>query len=392
MNQINRAHRGERGYALILVACLLFISVGLVVAILDYATNNRRISQEQLDMEQAMFTAEAGLEYGAWFLKQNILAVVQGSGTTNGSGTIISGTTTGTYKFYVTKVGASTYSLISTGMVYGGHSAYYTNGTNSPAAYTNAVYRTVRLLNCYQPTYAQFALWTHLSNGLAYKAGEWFNGHVHADDMMTFNNANGGPVFSNVVSTLTNVVSNGSSTTWTATNGIYFGQGFLTNTYEGSMADVDFSSTNSTSLKNFASSQGLLLTGRTTITFNGASVKITNGLKNWTNYVYNFVSTNGLIYVQTTNSSNAALLYLNGGNVTGRLTLVSDTNMFVQGNITYTTNPQVTNSTDALALIAKDNIIINTNAPSNLQLQAAVMVPGTNKVTSGVTNSSRWQL
>lgn len=367
MNRINRVHRSEHGYVLILVACLLFISVGLVLTILDYASNHRRIAQEQTTMEQAMYVAEGGLERGARFMEANVLAIVTQSGTTtNGSGSF----GPGTYNFYVHRVSANTYNIVSTGQVYGAYQ-------------TSPVYRVVSLQNVYQPTYAQFSLWTHISNNLAYKDGEVFTGHVHADDAMTFNNAGGGPVFHSVVTTLTNAIIGG----WTTTNGIEFDQGFLTNSYQGTMADVDFNSSRSTSLKNQASSQGLLLTGTSSITFNGTKVAITtkNGAST-TNYSYTFNSTNGIIYTQSTNG-NAGIVFLNGGTLTGRLTLVSDTNMYIQGNITYTTNPQVTNSTDALALIARDNIIINTNAPNNLQLQAAILSPGgVSNIVGGVTN------
>ena len=368
MNRINSVHRSEHGYVLILVACLLFISVGLVLTILDYASNHRRIAQEQTTMEQAMYVAEGGLERGARFMEANVLAIVTQSGTTtNGSGSFGPGTD----NFYIQRVKLNTYNIVSTGKVYGAYQ-------------TSAVYRVVSLQNVYQPTYAQFSLWTHISNGLNFAAGEVFNGHVHADDVMTFMNANGGPVFHSVVSTLTNIVG---GTGWSTTNGIEFDQGFLTNSYQGTMADVDFNSSKSTSLKNQASNQGLLLTGTSSITFNGTKVAITtkNGAST-TNYSYTFNSTNGIIYTQSTNG-NAGIVFLNGGTLTGRLTLVSDTNMYVQGNITYSTNPQVTNSTDALALIARDNVIINTNAPNNLQLQAAIMSPGgVSNIVGGVTN------
>jgi Tfp pilus assembly protein PilX len=375
MNPIKRLQQGEQGFALMLVGCLLFITAGLVATILSYASNQRRIAQQQFNLEQAMYVAESGLEYGARFMESNVLAVVMSySGATNGSGTITVGNTTGSYNFYVEKVAAGTYTIISTGKVNG---AYLTTGAHQ----TNWVCRTVRLLNVWQPSYAQFALWTRKSNGLAFKVGEVFNGHVHADDVMTFNNAGGGPIFHSVVSTLTNTYAGN-------TNGIVFDQGFLFNSYQGTMADVDFNSIRSTSLKNEAISQGLLLWGTNTITFNSngtLTISGRSGSSIWTNRGYQFNSTNGLIYVMTSNS-NAGVILLNGGTMTGRLTLVSDTNMYIQGNVTYKTNPQVTNSTDALALIARDNIIVNTNAPNNVLIQAALLVPGSNTISGGVTN------
>ena len=58
MNVINRCHRDRGGAVLMQVACFLFLAVGLVLAILDLATNQRRIAARQVLLDQAMYVAE----------------------------------------------------------------------------------------------------------------------------------------------------------------------------------------------------------------------------------------------------------------------------------------------------------------------------------------------
>ena len=88
-------HQGREGSILIVVLCFLFITIGLVITILDVASNARRISQEQVDMEKAMYIAEGGLERGARFMQSNLNVIVSSStGCTNGSGSIGSGSYT----------------------------------------------------------------------------------------------------------------------------------------------------------------------------------------------------------------------------------------------------------------------------------------------------------
>ncbi|HTS18751.1 MAG TPA: hypothetical protein VMP11_14350 [Verrucomicrobiae bacterium] len=223
-------------------------------------------------------------------------------------------------------------------------------------------------------TFGTFALWSHINNGIYFVAGDVFTGHVHADDVLYFNNAGGGPVFHGPVTSATNVYSGNIS-------GIEFDQGLTLNSYQGSMSDVDFNSASSNSLKNIATNQGVMLQGNTTITFNGGTVSITNPTKGWTNHGYVFPASGGIIYVAnngTITGPRAGIIYLEGGAIAGRLTVVSENDMYVQNNITYTHNPlTIPTSTDALGLISQDDIWIATSAPNNLTIDAAMIATGT---------------
>jgi hypothetical protein len=244
------------------------------------------------------------------------------------------------------------------------------------------VKRVVSLMDVYQPSYAEFALWSATNGAIWFVNGETFTGHVHADDKLYFDAAGTGPIFHSTVTS--------DAGTYSVKNGtigdIQFDQGFTLNSYEGTMADVDFNSAASTSLKNTASSSGLLLDGTSTLTFNGGTISITNTRKSWVNHTYT-PSAEGLIYVRNAPSGASDVsgtVYLKGGSVQGRLTVASEADMTISGNITYSTDPRTTpSSTDALGLISMADIWVGTTAPNNLEIDAAVMATGANAADAG---------
>jgi Tfp pilus assembly protein PilX len=379
MNGMKQGHRSERGSVLIVVMGFLFISVGLVVAILDVASNTRKVAQKQSDMEAAMYVAEAGMETGARLMESNLATIVSSAtGATNGSGNVGSGS----YTYFIVRTNISTYCIVSTGTV-------------------NNIKRVVSLNDVYQPTYAQFALWSATNGAIYFFNGETFTGHVHADDKLYFDATSGGPVFHSAVTS--------DAGTYSIQNGlisaIEFDQGLTLNSYQGTMADVDFSSAASSSLKNEASTSGQLLQGSTTITFNGGTMTISNDRQGWTNHVYT-PPAEGLIYVQTAVTGAAGTrpgtIFLNGGTLSGRMTIASEEDMTIAGNIDYKTNPSTTpSSTDALGLITKADIWVGLTAPNNLTIDAAMMATGANAnssdpgsfgVTSYNTGSARGNL
>jgi hypothetical protein len=361
MNGHKQIHRDQQGSIILVVLGFLFLTIGLVITIMGVGSNARKVSQEQLNMEQAMFVAEGGLERGARFMESN-LAVIVGSATgiTNGSGTINSGT----YTFYIARSNSasSMYMIVSTGTV---------NNTVSSGTIT----RVCSLLNVYQPTYAEFALWSSNNNALSFVVGEVFKGHVHAVTELYFNNAGGGPVFHSALTSEFGTYSGSIS-------GIEFDQGLILNSHQGSMVDIDFKSASSQSLKNRALANGLYLSGNTTITFNGGTVSISNTHTNpvWASHSYTLPA-KGIIYVAnsgTTSGANAGIIYITGGTVGAPVTLVSENDMHIAGNITYVHNPITdSTSTDALGLISQDSIQIDTTAPNNIQIQAAMIAAGT---------------
>lgn len=337
----------------------LFLSLGLVVAIVGLSSNHRKIAIKQLNLDQSMYVAEAGLERGCRYLESNVVRlVVQLSNSTNINGVI----NNGTYSYAINRVNSTTFSIVSTGAV-------------------NGVTRQVSILRIVQPTYAQFALWSHVNGSINIVAGEVFNGHVHADDRLYFTTSSGvGATFHNYCTSYAGDYSANGNINGSL-SGITFDYGLELNSYQGTMADVDFNSTTNTSMKNIATSVGLVLSGAATMTFNGATISISNTARGWTNYVFTPNTTNGIIYVAnngTTSGANAGIAHLKGGTTSGRLMVVTENDIIISGNLTYTVDPRSNStSTCALGLIAADDIVVNTNAPNNATICAAMMATGT---------------
>ena len=367
MKGSNQIHRGQQGSILVVVCAFVLFSVWMVIGILDIASNTRRVSQEQVDMEKAMYVAEGGLERGARFMESNLVVVVSSAtGCTNGSGSVGSGSYT--FSIIRSNGASSTYLIVATGTV-------------SSALSGKGVTRVCSLLNVYQPTYAEFALWS-ATNGIIYFIdGEVFNGHVHADDELYFDASGGGPIFHSAVTS--------GASTYGIQNGalasIEMDQGLTLNSPQGSMADVDFSSASSKSLKSIATSSGLVLTGPSTITFNGGTLSIINSVKGWSTSHPGSYSISGdtIIYAANASSSSSGTVYFAGGHVTGRLTVASEADMTIGGNITYTTDPSThPASTDALGLVSKADVWVGTSAPNNLVIDAAIMATGASLATA----------
>lgn len=358
MNAIQSIRQGQQGSTLLNMMCFLFIALGLVFTILDVSSDHRALTVEQMNVEQAMFVAEGGCERASRFVESNLYALVMGNtSVTNGTGTIGAGT----YNYYITKLSPTTYSVVSSGTV-------------------NSVTRVVQIRWLYQPTYAQFAFWAATNGAINFVAGNVFNGAVHTDDPPQFQSSGSGSstsgaVFNARMDTLASSF-NGS------TNGAVFAQGFYENSYEGSLPSIDLNSSAATSMKSIAQTNGLVLYGATTITFNGNNtVNIINTRKGWTNATPYTLPNEALIYVGTTNSGSAStatgMVYFTGGTITGRVTVVSDNDMFIQGSLVYAHDPTVnTNSTDALGLVTGGDIWVDTNAPNNIVIDAAMMATG----------------
>ncbi|HTS19420.1 MAG TPA: hypothetical protein VMP11_17720 [Verrucomicrobiae bacterium] len=377
MNKSKPVRLGPEGSVLIVVLCLLFIVVGLVLTILDVASDHRTVAVRQLNLDQAMYVAEAGVEVGARFMESNLTVMVNSStGATNGSGNVGSGT----YNWFIFRTNTSTYCIISTGTVQG-----VINGSGS----SKSLSRVVSLLDVYQPTYAEFALWSSNNAAINFGGGDTFYGHVHSNTELYFDgNASFYAPLTSEYGTYSGSISS-----------VYLQDGLALNSYQGQMADIDFNNgtqNGSASLKTLATAGGTLnvvISGTTTLTFNGGTVSITNPNQGWTNHSYSIPSAGGVIYVANvgtyTSGSKSGTVYLEGGNITGPLSVVSENDMYIENSITYTHNP-VNNptTTDALGLISQDDIWVDTGAPAALTIDAAMIAAGTSTLTSDTSPGS----
>ena len=254
------------------------------------------------------------------------------------------------------------------GMV--GGDVYAVGNALSDDALTNQVpYLTNRQVAVHlQPNWADYAWWAH-QNGPSYFATNWWipSGMVHADDTLYFQ---GSIAFESLVTSL--VSTNGGST-----NAVIFKRGFKLSTGAGSMTNVPFDD-----LKALGGSIsiGIVCATNTTIRFDGTNcwAKYSSG-SSWTNLNQPFsrqlISVCGDAYV--------------AGVLDGRLTIVADGAIHITNTVTYASDPRTNAaSDDALGLIGKSDVWIETSCPTNMLLFAHVMATGVSGGTGtfGVVN------
>lgn len=340
---------------------LIFIAVSAILAggILNSATSHRYVAANQMNMERALFVAEAGLEAAGQLVADNqgfmATSVTTLTGTQNG------GAYTATIR---EEPGWKNFSISVLGSMQG-------------------VSRRVDIDRAYIPTFANYAMWSVVNGVIYYFPGETFDGLIHSDDKLWFSSSQsqGGPVFSNKVTS-------GASTYGGNNDYAEFHDGFEMNASAGTMANVDF---NFLKARAGLTGHDVLLEGRTTIEFNGNQMLVTNSRQGWTDHPVH-ISADQLVYISDSASGDtgtrAGKVDIEGGTVDGRVTIASEDDMYIHDHIRYDNDPRNDGindpadphdddfSDDALGLISKDDIWVDTDAPNNLDLQAAVLATG----------------
>jgi hypothetical protein len=342
-------HSNREGSALLIVLSFTLLASILGAALLIGTRSQAHVADRQLDMEKALFVAEAGAERAAQYMESQ-------KGYLPNTYTDAGAIGEGNYTYTLTKVGWRAYSLESIGTV-------------------GAMSEVIRIARLYLPTYAKYALWMDTNGRIYFIPGEEFFGHVHSNDEVWFssNSVQGGPTFWEEMTTAAN--SYGGTIDW-----VEFHKEFKMNTVEGTMADIDFDSGSAYSLKNLAGTFGLVLEGDTTIKFEGQNMLVTNERKGWNEEVVP-IGADQLVYVKdsTTGSSDtqAAKVHVEGGQVDGRMTVVAEDDILIEDHIVYAQDPAVyPDSDDALGLISKDDVWVTQEAPDNLNLSAAMIAAG----------------
>lgn len=234
--------------------------------------------------------------------------------------------------------------------------------------------RCVILDGVHRQSWAKYAMWYNSSDGAIWiTSGDHFHGPVHAN---TYLYLDGDPVFEARVTTTESKWGTGSKPAQ-----VTFKDGYEFNAPVQTMASVNFPA-----LKANAS---LVITGLTSITFSNNNLLISNGHRKWTNYNYSAkdagILTTGLIYIaraSTGKGTNEATLSV-GGVLDGRLTIATDYDIYITNHIRYAVHPS-NNSDNALGLIARNDVVVRTNAPKNLDIFAHIVAAcSTNSFTHG---------
>lgn len=120
-------------------------------------------------------------------------------------------------------------------------------------------------------------------------------------------------------------------------------------------------------------SGGMRLTGNTTVVLNSnGTMNVTNSNQNpkWNNKNM-ALPANGALFV-----NNGTLTI--SGTLNGRLTAGASRDILIPNNILYANDPRINPaSTDTLGLISEQDVVINNNAPNNLEIDASIMALNT---------------
>ncbi|MDD5653218.1 MAG: hypothetical protein PHT31_03540 [Candidatus Omnitrophica bacterium] len=124
-------------------------------------------------------------------------------------------------------------------------------------------------------------------------------------------------------------------------------------------------------LRNAAAAGGLSLTGNSTVVLlSDGTMNVTNPGREWTNHNM-ALPANGTLFV---NSGNLTI----SGTLSGRLTVGANQNVIIPNNILYADDPRTNpDSTDVLGIIAEEDVILTSGAPSDLEIDACIMAMGT---------------
>ena len=379
MKKKQTAFGSRNGATLIVVMCLAMLGTLAASSVVLSVGSRMRESYSQLNVEKAFYIATAGIERSASRV----------AGGNNTSGTLSGSIGDGSY------VAAIDSQPQTSGDI-------YFNVTSVGTA--NGISRSVTLRGLRHVSWARYALWYDTeATKLWIVPGERFDGRVYSKPQFHFHDQNlatkGQVVFTDKAWTAAATIETASS----AVNPI-FQQGLTTSAPLESMASVDF-----TALYTAANTSGLVLDGATTIVLNGATLTITNSRKSWTSKAV-AIPANGLIYVRTVTSGTTStrtgdISVSAPSGLLGRLTLVSDNDIKITDHIRYQNNPAtVPTSTDALGLVAKRNVEVQTSAPNNLDIYAHIICQtggfgvasyssgssrGTLNVYGGIVNSVR---
>jgi hypothetical protein len=118
---------------------------------------------------------------------------------------------------------------------------------------------------------------------------------------------------------------------------------------------------------------GLRLQGDTTIILNAnGTMNVTNSKKGWNNQNMP-LPTNGALFVDTTNKGKEGNLTISG-TLSGKLTVGAARDVNIPASIVYANDPRVNpSSTDTLGILAENDVVIQDNASTNLEIDASVM-------------------
>ena len=219
---------------------------------------------------------------------------------------------------------------------------------------------------------SKYAYWTNSEASPMYGANYWITGNLVSGLFQTNGTINilGNPIFDGAVTQVGPAVdyADGSSNP-----ALIFPDGVTVNAPQ---VNVPAAQTLNAIQAVASDGKGLVLTGASTVIFNPAgTITVTGNVTNSSGAItatYNNTTmnppANGVIYVQSSPGQQDGSATVQG-TVNGQLTVAADQNIYISGNVAYNSDPRINpSSTDMVGLVASQNILINSSAPSNLEL------------------------
>ncbi|MBF0490683.1 MAG: hypothetical protein HQL15_08755 [Candidatus Omnitrophica bacterium] len=339
----------NKGYALAFSLIFLFLIVSFVAAYILASAHGLSTANRGADSSRAYYIADAGIT-DAFIQLRGYSSPASSFTVSNASFDPGSGKM-GSYSVTAASNGASwpIYTLTSVGTY-------------------NGVTKTL-VLKAQQTSISSYAYLSNTEIHPTYGALWWITGMTTVGPVRTNGtlNISGSPIFDGTTT------QSGSAINYY--NGVTSNPNFV-NGLTLSAPTVTFPTTALlNNISSSASSGGLVLTGNSTVVFNAnGTINVTNSARGWNNT--NMAKpTNGMIYVQNTNSSTTDGNVTVQGTVKGQVTVASANQMYISGNLVYNTDPRTNPaSTDMLGLVSKNDITVLANsAPANLELDAVIV-------------------
>ncbi len=336
--------RKNKGFALVFSLLFLTLIILFTAVFFLTATHGFVIANRNADLKRAYYVADAGIADA--FIQLRGYANPPASFTVTNANYNLGSGQNGSYSVTAVSNGApwATYTLTSTG------------------TYNNLTKTLVLVVQ--QSSISTYAYLSNTEIHPQYGALWWITGMTTVGPVRTNGQLNiwGKPIFNGTVNQSAATVNyyNGGPPT-DDPNYVY---GLTVNA-----PTVPFPTTSMlNSISSAASSSSMLLTGNSTVVFNSnGTINVTNSAKGWNNQ--NMVlPSNRTIYV----TGGSATVQ---GTLNGQLTVGSDREIYISGNLMYNSDPRTNPaSTDLLGLVARNNITVTAaSAPSNLELDAVLV-------------------
>ena len=362
-----------KGYALIFVLLMVALILLSITAVSFITFSDLNMAKTASINMKAYYIAEAGLAKKFMDLRGSLTSSINPPGQNFTLNT--AGTDFGTYVVNVTPMAA------------GNFLKYQLDATGT---YKN-VKRTVSLI-VQQSAISRFAYMsdqeTYGGNPIWFLSRDTIHGPLYTNGQI---HVSGNPTFDGPVSSVSSSIAyyNGPP----PQDNPNFLQSLTLGAAPIAMPTASDMLTGTTGIQHYAGlSGGLSLTGNTTINFlSNGTMDVTNKDAGWNNAKNKPIPADGAIYVNNTGSHSGTVNI--SGTLKGNVSIGASGDIYIVNNIKYNTNP-VTNpaSTDMLGIVAGNNVYVDQNAPSDLEIDADIVALNTSFAVVGYDGAMKGTL